>query len=157
MSNIDKNLLINKIEIPEAVKPIANYSPFIITNNLIFISGQIPISSGDIIYKGKLGAELDVEEGKKAAKLCILNTFGVLKLALNNNLSLIKRCIKITAFINSIDTFNKQPEVADGASNIISDLLNPEGNHSRSAVSVNSLPRNSAVEIDSVFEIKIEK
>ena len=82
MSNIDKNLLINKIEIPEAVKPIANYSPFIITNNLIFISGQIPISSRDIIYKGKLGAELGVEEGKKAAKLCILNTFGVLKLAL---------------------------------------------------------------------------
>ena len=106
------------------------------------------------------GTNLEILESilQKFGKLYTVGkTFGVLKLALNNNLSLIKRCIKITAFINSIDTFNKQPEVADGASNIISDLLNPEGNHSRSAVSVNSLPRNSAVEIDSVFEIKIEK
>ena len=157
MLNIENNIILNKIKIPEATKPIADYSPYILSNNLIFISGQVPISSGKILFLGKLGKELDVDAGKEAAKQCMLNTFGILNLALKNKLNLIKKCVKITVYINSTDNFTCQPEVADGASKLIKQILFPEGNHSRSAVGVNSLPRDSAVEIDSIFEINIEK
>ena len=87
----------------------------------------------------------------------ILNTFGVLNTAVENNILLIKRCVKITVFINSANDFIEQPKVADGASNLIHNILGKSGNHTRSAVSVNSLPKNSSVEIDSIFEIDIER
>ena len=157
MNNIEANLIKHNIIIPEATKPIANYSPFLIIENLVFISGQIPFVKGDIKYKGKVGSELTVNEGMEASKICILNTFGVLKTALDNKISLIKRCIKITVFINSTNVFIEQPQVADGASDLIHNILGVNGNHTRSAVSVNSLPKNSAVEIDSIFEINIER
>ena len=87
----------------------------------------------------------------------MLNAFGVLKSAVNNNFSLVKKCLKITVFINSNDSFIEQPSVADGASDLISKIMKPEGQHSRSAVSVNSLPKNSSVEIESIFETYLEK
>ncbi len=156
MNNIEKNLIKNKIKIPKATKPIANYSSFVIVRNLIFISGQIPLVKGTLAYQGKLGSDLTIDDGKKASKICILNTFGVLTAALENKLFLIKKCVKITVFINSSNDFIEQPKVADGASNLINDILYPKGSHARSAVSTNSLPKNSSVEIDSIFEIDIE-
>ena len=152
MSQIYNNLKNMNIKIPEPSLPIANYSPFIVSDNLIFISGQIPIKNKKIIYTGRLGKELDIDKGKEAAKLCILNTFAILNKATNNNLTTIKKCIKVSVFINSTYDFYEQPAVADGASNLINSLLSPDGSHSRSAISCNSLPKNSAVEIDSVFE-----
>ena len=153
MSEINNNLKKLKINIPEASLPIANYSPFIITHNLIYISGQIPIRNEEIIYKGKLGNELAIKDGQEAAKICILNTFAVLNKATDNDLRKVKKCIKINVFINSTDNFLEQPTVADGASDMISNILHPNGHHSRSAVSCNSLPKNVAVEIDSIFEL----
>ena len=153
MSQIYNNLKSMDIKIPEPSLPLANYSPFIITNNLIFISGQIPVVNKKVIYSGKLGKELDIDTGKEAAKLCILNTFAILNKATNSNLTRIKKCIKISVFINSTDDFYEQPTVADGASNLITSLLSPSGEHSRAAISCNSLPKNSAVEIDSIFEL----
>ena len=157
MNNIKENLIKHKINLPEATKPIANYSPYLIVNNLVFISGQIPLIKGKITYQGKVGSDLSITDGIEASKLCILNTFGVLKTAVKNNILLIKRCVKITVFINSSNDFIEQPTVADGASNFIHNILGKNGNHTRSAVSVNSLPKNSAVEIDSIFEIDIER
>ena len=157
MNNIENNLSKHNIKIPQATKPIANYSPFIISKGLIFISGQVPIENGNIIYQGKIGQDLGVEDGKKASRLCMLNSFAVLKSAIKGNLKLIKKCLKITVFINSNDTFIYQPLVADGASDIISKIMSPDAEHSRSAVSANSLPMNSAVEIDSIFEIDLER
>ena len=157
MNNIKENLIKHKINLPEATKPIANYSPYLIVNNLVFISGQIPLIKGKITYQGKVGSDLSITDGIEASKLCILNTFGVLKTAVKNNILLIKRCVKITVFINSANDFIEQPTVADGASNLIHNILGKNGNHTRSAVSVNSLPKNSAVEIDSIFEIDIER
>ena len=115
MINIEKNMLKYNINIPEATKPIANYSPFMFSKNLIFISGQVPIQDGNIIFKGKVGKDLSAETAKAASKLCMLNSFAVLKLAVKGNLLSIKKCLKITVFINSIDSFIDQPEVADGA------------------------------------------
>lgn len=156
MIDIEKNLNEHDVKIPAINKPIANYSPFTLSNNLIFISGQIPIQDGKIIYQGKVGKHLNIEKAQNAARLCMLNSFGVLKYALQGNLILIKKCIKITVFINSYDLFIDQPRVADGASNLIRNIMNPYSDHARSAVSVNSLPKNSAVEIDSIFEIALE-
>jgi len=157
MNNIKENLIKYKIDLPEATKPIANYSPYLIVNNLVFISGQIPLIKGKVTYQGKVGSDLSITDGIEASKLCILNTFGVLNAAVKNNILLIKRCVKITVFINSLNDFIEQPAVADGASNFIHNILGKNGNHTRSAVSVNSLPKNSSVEIDSIFEIDIER
>jgi len=157
MNNIEKNLQKYDIKLPEMTKPIANYSPFIISNNFIFISGQVPMQSGVITFKGKVGKDLDIKTAKKASRLCMLNSFAVLNFAVKGNLTSIKKCLKITVFVNSNNTFIDQPIVADGASDLISNIMSPHSEHSRSAVSVNSLPKNSAVEIDSIFEIEVEK
>lgn len=157
MNNIKENLIKHKIDLPEATKPIANYSPYFMVNNLVFISGQIPLIKGKVSYQGKVGSDLSITDGIEAAKLCILNTFGVLNAAVKNNTLLIKRCVKITVFINCTNDFIEQPVVADGASNLIHNILGKNGNHTRSAVGVNALPKNSSVEIDSIFEIDIER
>ena len=157
MTDINKNLKDNNIEIPEATKPIANYSPYIKSGNLIFVSGQIPLVKGEIVCQGKVGIDVSIDFAKEAARICMLNSLGVLNVALNNNLLSIKKCLKITVFINSNDTFVDQPSVADGASDLLNSVLYPNGQHSRSAVSVNALPKNSTVEVDSIFEIFLEK
>tara|TARA_E500000178_G_C16956159_1_gene723764 strand:- start:1028 stop:1501 length:474 start_codon:yes stop_codon:yes gene_type:complete len=157
MENIEKNLIKYKIKIPETIKPIANYNPFIFANNLVFISGQIPIQDGKIIYTGKVGKDLEIETAKKASELCMLNSFAVLKDAVNGNLLCIKKCIKITVFINSTQSFIEQPSVADGASDLIKKIMNPNGQHARSAVSSNALPKDSAVEIESLFEVDLDR
>ncbi|MDA9655191.1 RidA family protein [Pelagibacteraceae bacterium] len=157
MNSIKENLIKHKISLPEATKPIANYSPYLIINNLVFISGQIPLLKDKLSYQGKVGSDISIADGIEASKICILNTFGVLKAAVKNNTLLIKRCVKITVFINSTNDFIDQPVVADGASNLIHNILGEYGNHTRSAVSANSLPKNASIEIDSIFEIDIER
>ena len=149
--NIEENLKKYNIKIPKPTKPVANYSPYVISKDLIFISGQIPILNGSIIYKGKVNKDLDIKLSIKATELCMLNSFAILVDALENNLTLIKKCIKINVFINSESSFIDQPKVADGASNLIHKIMYPNTTHARSAVSVNSLPKNAAVEIDTIF------
>ncbi len=157
MLNIEENLRKYNITIPKANKPVANYSPFVKTEKLIFISGQIPIADGNMLFTGKVNKDLEISSAVKAAELCMLNSFAILKDAVQNNLNLIRRCVKINVFINSDDSFINQPEVADGASNLITKIMSPNSDHARSAVSVNSLPKNATVEIDSVFEIAFER
>ena len=156
MTNIEDNLRKHNIKIPKANKPVANYSPYIKTENLIFISGQIPLVDGKILYTGKVNKDLEMASAIKAAELCMLNSFAILNNALENNLNLVRKCLKINVFINSTENFYDQPTVADGASDFIKTVMNPFGDHARSAVSVNSLPKNATVEIDSVFEISID-
>ena len=154
MINLIKRLKELNIILPEASKPVANYSPFVITDKLIYISGQIPLKNGSLIYKGKVGKDLTMEDAKKAAAICLINTIAVLNDATEKNLNNVKSCIKINVFINSTDNFYDQPAVADGASDLIKIIFNEDGNHARSAVSCNSLPKNAAVEIDSIFKLK---
>tara|TARA_B100000242_G_C42817462_1_gene379966 strand:+ start:209 stop:676 length:468 start_codon:yes stop_codon:yes gene_type:complete len=154
MSNITNNLIGLNLILPKATKPVANYSPYLIVNNKIYVSGQIPFEKGEIIYKGKVGIDISIVQAKKAAELCLINTLAVLNNATNENLNSLKCCIKINVFINSTDNFFEQPEVADGASNLIKEVFKENGNHARSAVSCNSLPKNASVEIDSIFQLK---
>ena len=112
---------------------------------------------GKILFTGKVNKDIEIPSAVKAAELCMLNSFAILKDAIQNNLNLVRKCVKINVFINSDDLFINQPEVADGASNLITKIMNPNSDHARSAVSVNSLPKNATVEIDSVFEIAVER
>tara|TARA_B000000532_G_C18793911_1_gene373898 strand:- start:591 stop:956 length:366 start_codon:yes stop_codon:yes gene_type:complete len=120
---------------------------------MIYVSGQIPFKNGVLAYKGKVGKDITVDEAINASKICLINTLAVLNLA-TNNLNKVKSCIKINVFINSSDDFIQQPEVADGASNLIKEIFKDDGNHARSAVSCNSLPKDASVEIDSIFQLK---
>ena len=141
------------IEIPDAPDPVGAYVAYKKLGNLLFISGQLPISTDGKIIKGKIGKDLTLEDGQKASRLCVLNLLAQVKKALNGNLDKVKNCIKITGFVNSTDDFKDQPKVINPASEILSALFGVSGKHTRAAVSTNSLPLGAAVEIDAIFEI----
>ena len=141
------------INLPEAKAPVGNYVATKITGKLLFISGQISINDSGELIKGKVGKDLNTEEGYNAAKRCALSIVSQLKKACNNDLSKVKSCIKLTGFVNSTDDFNEQPKVINGASDLIASILGYAGMHTRGAVSTNSLPLGVSVEVDAIFEL----
>jgi len=141
------------ITIPEAAKPLAAYIPALQVGNLVMTSGQVPIEGGAIKYQGKVGKDLTEEEGKEAAKLCSLNCLAAIK-SLIGTLDKIKRVLKLTVFVNSAEGFSAQPKIANGASEFLVEIFGAAGKHVRSAVGVNELPLNSAVEIEMIVEVK---
>ena len=142
------------ISLPDAKDPVGAYVATKITGNLIFISGQISISSNGDLIKGKIGKDLSTDEGYKAAERCGLSIVAQLKKACNGDLSKIKSCIKLTGFVNSTDDFTEQPKVINGASDLITSIFGEAGMHTRAAVSTNSLPLGVSVEVDAIFELK---
>ena len=140
------------INLPNAPDPVGAYVAFKKINNLLFISGQLPISSDGKIIKGKIGENLTLEDGQKASKFCVLNILAQVKKALSGDLNKVKNCIKITGFVNSADNFTDQPKVINPASETLSTVFGESGRHARVAVSTNSLPLGAAVEIDAIFE-----
>ena len=151
--NIEDKLKELNIELPNAPDPVGAYVAFKKINNLLFISGQLPISKDGKIIKGKIGKDLTLEEGQKASKLCVINIFAQVKKALNGDLNKVKNCVKITGFVNSTDDFKDQPKVINPASETLSTVFGDNGKHARAAISTNSLPLGAAVEIDAIFEI----
>jgi len=151
--NIEKKLKELNIELPNAPDPVGAYVAFKKVNNLLFISGQLPISSDGKIIKGQIGKDLTLEDGQKASKLCVINILAQVKKALNGDLNNIKNCVKITGFVNSTDDFKDQPKVINPASETLSAVFGDKGKHARVAISANSLPLGAAVEIDAIFEI----
>ena len=142
-----------KIILPNAPDPVGAYVAFKKIGNLLFISGQLPISRDGKIIKGKIGADLNLEDGQKASKLCVINILAQVKKALNGDLNKVKNCVKITGFVNSINDFKDQPKVINPASETLSSVFGVNGKHARAAISANSLPLGAAVEIESIFEI----
>ena len=151
--NIENKLKELNIELPNAPDPVGAYVAFKKINNLLFISGQLPISKDGKIIKGKIGKDLTLEEGQKASKLCVINIFAQVKKALKGDLNKVKNCVKITGFVNSTDDFKDQPKVINPASETLSVVFGVNGKHARAAISTNSLPLGAAVEIDAIFEI----
>ena len=151
--DIEKKLKELSIELPNAPNPVGAYVAFKKVNNLLFISGQLPISSDGKIIKGQIGKDLTLEDGQKASKLCVINILAQAKKALNGDLNNIKNCVKITGFVNSTDDFKNQPKVINPASETLSAVFGDKGKHARVAISANSLPLGAAVEIDAIFEI----
>ena len=142
-----------KITLPNAPDPVGAYVAFKKINNLLFISGQLPITSNGKIIKGKLGKNLNLEEGQEASRLCVLNILAQVNKALSGDLDKVKNCAKITGYVNSADTFIDQPKVINPASDMLSNVFGAIGQHTRAAISANSLPLGAAVEIDAIFEI----
>ena len=151
--DIEKKLKELNIKLPKAPEPVGAYVAFKKIDKLLFISGQLPIDLNGKMIKGKIGKDLTLEDGQRAAKLCAINILSQAKKAMNGDLNKIKNCIKITGFVNSSDNFVDQPKVINPASETLSAVFGDDGKHSRAAISTNSLPLGAAVEIDAIFEI----
>ena len=141
------------IELPEPAAPAANYIPFVVTGNLIFVSGQITVWNGELRHIGRLGENIDIDEGYQAARLCGLNLIAQAKAAAQGDLDKIKRVVKLGGFVNSTPDFTDQPKVANGASDLLVEVLGDKGLHARSAVGLASLPANVCVEIEMIVEV----
>lgn len=141
------------LTLPEAPAPAANYVPFVVVGNLVHISGQISQNEAGLI-KGKLGADLSIEQGADAARRCALSLLAQLKRACDGDLSRVVRAVKLVGFVNSSPDFVDQPKVINGASDLMVAVLGDAGRHARSAVSAASLPLGVAVEIEAMFEIR---
>ncbi len=139
--------------LPKAADPVGSYVATKISGNFLFISGQISINEKGELIKGKLGNELNTEEGYEAAKRCGLSIISQARKACGNDLSKIKSCIKLTGYVNSVNEYIEQPKVINGASDLIASIFGENGMHTRAAVSTNSLPLGVAVEVDAIFEL----
>ena len=150
---IEDNIKKLNINLPNAPDPVGSYVATKIVGKFLYVSGQVSINEKGEFIKGKIGKELNLEEGYEAAKRCGLNIISQSKKACDNDLSKIKSCIKVTGYVNSTDNFTDQPKIINGASDLISSLFGEIGKHTRAAVSVNSLPLGVAVEVDAIFEL----
>ncbi len=140
------------ITLPEPARAVANYVPWVISGKLVSISGQLPTTKDGPI-KGKVGKDLSVEEAAQAARHCAINIIAQVKDACGGDLSRVRRFVKLGGFVNCVDDFTQQPQVINGASDLIADVFGEAGRHSRAAVGVNSLPLGVPVEIDALVEI----
>ena len=150
---IDARLQELGITLPEAAAPVANYVPYVVTGNLVFVSGQVTIENGEFKFVGKLGGDVSLEDGQAAAKLCATNIIAQLKSACGGDLDRVTRIVKLGGFVNSTPEFTDQPKVINGASDLMVEVFGDKGRHARAAVSAGSLPVGVAVEIDCVAEI----
>jgi enamine deaminase RidA (YjgF/YER057c/UK114 family) len=153
---IEEKILSLGIELPEAPRSAGSYVQVVTTGNLVFVSGQIPVEPGSIPmqvkFKGKVGRDISVEEGQKAARLCTINALAQLKSTLGS-LDKIRKFIKVSGFVNCDSSFRNHPQVINGASDFIVQLFGENGRHSRSAIGASSLPLDSAVELEFIVEI----
>jgi len=141
------------LELPEPPKPVASYLPCVRTGNLLFVSGQVPREKGVLRFSGHLGGNLNVEDGRQAARLCALNALSAVKQELGT-LDRVRRIVKLTGFVASAAGFTDQPKVVDGASVFLAELFGERGQHARAAVGVNELPLGSAVELEMIVEVE---
>ncbi len=139
--------------LPQAAAPAANYVPYVISGNMLHISGQLPMENGKLAVTGHLGRNVDVATAQRAAELCAVNILAQASAALGGDLSRIRRVVKLNGFVASTPEFVEQHLVINGASNLIGAVLGEAGKHARAAVGMASLPLNAAVEIDAVMEI----
>lgn len=152
---IDSRLSTLGITLPEAATPAANYVSYVISGNLLYLSGQLPMEAGKIAVTGLLGADVELAAGQRAAELCAINILAQAKAALGGDLSRIVKVIKLNGFIASAPGFTEQHLVMNGASNLIANVLGEAGKHARAAVGMAALPLNAAVEVDAVMEISL--
>ena len=141
------------IQLPQPAVAVANYVPFVISGSLVFVSGQLPLENGALAVKGKLGDPLTIEDGIRAARLCALNLLAQARAAADGDLDRVRRVVRLTAFVAGAPGFTDQPKVANGASDLMVQVLGEAGRHARVAVGAPSLPLDAAVEIDGIFEL----
>jgi enamine deaminase RidA (YjgF/YER057c/UK114 family) len=151
-STIEERLVQLGLELPEPAAAAGAYIPSLIHNGLLYISGQLPLDKGEIAFRGRLGAELDVAAGQEAARLAAKNALAHARKAAGS-LDAIARCLKITGYIAATPTFTEQAKVVNGASNLVHDLFGERGQHVRVSIGVASLPLEAAVEVEMLFAL----
>ena len=139
--------------LPEAPKPVAAYIPAKQTGNLVFTAGQLPRVNGELISKGLLGQDVEVDEANKAARICTLNALAAIK-GVIGDLDRIKQIVRVVGYVASVPTFTQQPAVVNGASELLLEIFGENGKHARSAVGMAVLPLNASVEIELTVEIE---
>ncbi|MEM7424933.1 MAG: RidA family protein [Pseudomonadota bacterium] len=154
MGQIDDRLSELGIELAEPAAPVANYVGYVVSGNLVFVSGQVTLDNGEFKFIGKVGQDLSVEEGAKAARLCGINILAQVKDACGGDLDRVKRVVKLGGFVNAGPDFTQHPQVINGCSDLMVDVFGDKGKHARFALGAGSLPLNVAVEIDAVVEIE---
>jgi enamine deaminase RidA (YjgF/YER057c/UK114 family) len=143
------------IELPQsAPKPGANFLPAKKVGNLLYVSGQVPVLDGVDQYVGKVGKDLTIEEAQLAARVCAVNLLAQVDRAVEGDFSRVAGCVRLGGFVNATDDFTGHPQVINGASDLMIAVFGDAGRHTRAAVGCISLPRNVAVEIDGIFELK---
>lgn len=151
---IEQRLAELGVNLPSPAAPAANYVPFVITGNQLFISGQLPfLADGSLHTPGKLGATYDIDAGQAAAQLCAVGILAQAKVATGGDWSKIARLVKLVGFVNAVPAFDQHPAVINGASDFLVSVLGEQGHHARSAVGVGSLPFDVPVEIEAIFEL----
>jgi enamine deaminase RidA (YjgF/YER057c/UK114 family) len=142
------------IELPPSPTPVANYAPFVRAGNLLFISGQLPLAPGmPEEYVGIVGSSISAERARDGARSAAINVLAVLSKALNGDLNRVVRLVKLNGYVNAVSGFGDHPEIVNGASDLFVEVFGDAGRHARAALGAGSLPRNMAVEIDTIFEV----
>jgi len=154
MHIFEENIKKLDLKIPDLPSPLANYVPYKVSDNTVYVSGQGPVIDGKIIYSGKVGNEISQEEGVKAAELCCINIIAALKSSINGDWNRLDTFLKLGGFVNCDNDFSDQPKIINGASDLLVNIFGDKGKHSRFAVGSNSLPLNISVEIDAIIKIK---
>jgi enamine deaminase RidA (YjgF/YER057c/UK114 family) len=141
------------IELPEPTSPLANYVPFTVAGSLIFVAGQICQWNGERRHVGKLGADIAIDAGRDAARLCALNIIAHLRVACGGDLDRVRRIVQLRGFVNCTPEFTDMPQVVNGASDLMVEVFGDAGRHARAAVGTNALPGGVSVEVEAVVEI----
>ena len=154
MHSFEENIMQLGINIPDMPAPLANYVPYKVLDNVVYVSGQGPVLNGDLIYKGKVNEDLSIEDAIKAAELCCINIIAALKKSINGDWNRLDGFLKLGGFVNCKDNFYDQPKIINGASDLLVRIFGDQGRHARFAVGSNALPMNISVEIDAIIKIK---
>lgn len=141
------------LTLPEPAKPVASYVPTVRTGNLVFCSGQLPFLKGQLLAIGPVPTAVDIPTAQAAARQCVLNGLAALRAELGGDLSKLVRVVRIGVFVQNVDGFKEQPQVGNGASDLLVEILGDRGKHARTSVSVNALPLNASVEVEFLFEV----
>jgi enamine deaminase RidA (YjgF/YER057c/UK114 family) len=153
MNNVEFKVMQLGIVLPEAPKPVAAYIPAKQTGNLVFTAGQLPMVNGELISKGLLGQDVEIDEANKAARICTLNALAAIK-GVIGDLDRIKQIVRVVGYVASVPTFTQQPAVVNGASDLLLEIFGENGKHARSAVGMAVLPLNASVEIELTVEVE---
>ena len=153
MSKIEDRLKEENLTLPEAPKPVAAYIPAKQTGKLVFTAGQLPMVNGELVSKGLLGQDVEIDEANKAARICTLNALAAIK-GVIGDLDRIKQIVRVVGYVASVPTFTQQPAVVNGASELLLEIFGENGKHARSAVGMAVLPLNASVEIELTVEIE---
>ncbi|QCE33291.1 RidA family protein [Acetobacteraceae bacterium] len=155
MPTPESRLTALNLTLPMPAKSVANYLPFKQAGDLIFISGQLPLKDGKLPLTGKVGTEISIEEGQKAAKLCFINILAQLKAAIGDDFSAVEEIIQLQGFVSCAPDFYDHAKIINGASDLAVEIFGEKGCHSRFAVGVSSLPLNAPVEISAIIRVRL--